>query len=137
MNVNVKSVSGKKNKITAIPVSYSREVMSVKDLIEETVLFCVSSYNERRASGELLQALLPQEIQDKASQGKVSFGVVYGEKNADLKKATADALEAFSDGVVAVFADSKRLDDLNDQLNLNEIQSLTFIKLVMLAGRMW
>ena len=137
LNVNVKSVSGKKNKIVTIPVSYSRKEMTVRELIEETVLFCVNSYNNRRENGELLRALLPQEIEDKAAQGKISFGVIYGEKDADLKKATDDAVGAFSDGVVAIFADERRLESLDEELKLSEIQSLTFIKLIMLAGRMW
>ena len=137
LNVNVKSVSGKKNRITSIPVSYSRDEMTVRELIEETVKFCVSDYNKRKENGELLRALLPQEIDDKAAQGKISFGMVYGEKDADLKKATNDAVEAFADGVVAIFADERRLESLDEQLKLTEIQSLTFIKLAMLAGRMW
>ena len=137
LNVNVKSVSGKKNRITKIPINYSRDEMTVRELIEETVQFCVSEYNERKENGELLRALLPQEIDDKAAQGKISFGMVYGEKDADLKKATNDAVEAFADGVVAIFADERRLESLDEQLKLNEIQSLTFIKLAMLAGRMW
>lgn len=137
LNVNVKSVSGKKNRITSIPVSYSRDEMTVRELIEETVQFCVSDYNKRKENGELLRVLLPQEIDDKAAQGKISFGMVYGEKDADLKKATNDAVEAFADGVVAIFADERRLESLDEQLKLTEIQSLTFIKLAMLAGRMW
>ena len=137
LNVNVKSVSGKKNRITTIPVTYSRDEMTVRELIEETVLYSVSDYNKRRESGELLRALLPQEIEDRAAEGKVSFGVIYGEKNADPKKAADDALQAFSDGVAAVFADERRLESLDEILNLREIKSLTFVKLVMLAGRMW
>ena len=137
LNVNVKSVSGKKNRITTIPVTYSRDVMTVRELIEETVQFCVNDYNKRKENGELLRALLPQEIEDKAALGKISFGVIYGEKDADLKKATDDAVEAFSDGVAAIFADDKRLESLDEKLKLNEIKSMTFIKLVMLAGRIW
>jgi len=137
MKVNVKSVSGKRNRITTVSVPYSRDNMSVRELIEETVNYCVSEYNSRMENTELLSALLPAEISDKAAQGKISFGTIYGEKGADLKKAQADALEAFSDGVVAVFADERRLEDEEEILDLTKIKSLTFIKLVMLAGRMW
>ena len=137
LNVNVKSVSGKKNRITTIPINYSRYEMTVRELIEETVQFCVSDYNRRKENGELLRALLTQEIEEKAAQGKISFGVIYGEKDADLKKAMNDAVEAFSDGVVAIFADERRLESLDEELKLNEINSLTFIRLIMLAGRMW
>lgn len=137
MKVNVKSVSGKRNRITTVSVPYSRDAMSVRELIEETVNYCVSEYNSRMENTELLSALLPAEIADKAAQGKISFGTIYGEKHPDLKKAQADALEAFSDGIVAVFADDRRLENKEEILDLTQITSLTFIKLVMLAGRMW
>ena len=137
MKVNVKSVSGKRNRITTVSVPYNRDAMSVRELIEETVNYCVSEYNSRMENTELMSALLPAEIADKAAQGKVSFGTIYGENHPDLQKAQADALEAFSDGVVAVFADDRRLEDEEEILDLTQITSLTFIKLVMLAGRMW
>ena len=137
MKVNVKSVSGKRNRITTVSVHYSREVLSVRELIEETVIYCVNEYNSRMENTELLSALLPAEIADKAAQGKISFGTIYGENHPDLQKAQADALEAFSDGAVAVFADDRRLEDEEEILDLTQITSLTFIKLVMLAGRMW
>ena len=137
MKVNVKSVSGKRNRITTVSVHYSREVLSVRELIEETVIYCVNEYNSRMENTELMSALLPAEIADKAAQGKVSLGTIYGENHPDLQKAQADALEAFSDGAVAVFADDRRLEDEEEILDLTQITSLTFIKLVMLAGRMW
>ena len=137
MKVNVKSVSGKRNRITTVSVHYSREVLSVRELIEETVIYCVNEHNSRMENTELMSALLPAEIADKAAQGKISFGTIYGENHPDLQKAQADALEAFSDGAVAVFADDRRLEDEEEILDLTQITSLTFIKLVMLAGRMW
>ena len=137
MKVNVKSVSGKRNRITTVSVHYSREILSVRELIEETVIYCVNEYNSRMENTELMSALLPAEIADKAAQGKVSFGTIYGENHPDLQKAQADALEAFSDGAVAVFADDRRLEDEEEILDLTQITSLTFIKLVMLAGRIW
>ena len=137
MKVNVKSVSGKRNRITTVSVHYSREILSVRELIEETVIYCVNEYNSRMENTELMSALLPAEIADKAAQGKISFGTIYGENHPDLQKAQADALEAFSDGAVAVFADDRRLEDEEEILDLTQITSLTFIKLVMLAGRIW
>ncbi len=137
MKVNVKSVSGKKHRISAVTVPYSRDTLSVRELIEETVSYCVGEYNKRLESSELLSALLPTEIEDRAAQGKVAFQTNYGETHADIEKARADAVEAFSDGVAAIFADDRRLEDPEEILDLTQIGSLTFIKLVMLAGRMW
>ena len=84
MKVNVKSVSGKRNRITTVSVPYSRDNMSVRELIKETVNYCVSEYNSRMENTELLSALLPAEIADKAAQGKISFGTIYGEKHVPI-----------------------------------------------------
>ena len=137
MSVNVKSVAGKKSKIKTMIISYDESIFNVRGLIEATVAWCVSDYNQRRESGELLTTLSTSEIEDKAAQGKVSFGVNYGEKNADVSKATDNALEAFTDGIAVIFADGKRLEALDEAIDLTEIKSLTFVKLTMLAGRMW
>ena len=81
--------------------------------------------------------LTSKEIEDRAAQGKISFGVNYGNKDADVSKATADALEAFSDGIVVIFADDRRLQRPEESIDITDIHNLTFIKLTMLAGRMW
>ena len=137
LKVNVKSVSGRQNKIKTTLIPYDEGISDVRGLLEATVEFCVREYNERREKSELLMALSAEQIADKASQGKVSFGANYGEKNADLAKATADALEAFSDGVVVLFVDDKKLENLEDKIDISKVDSLTFIKMTMLAGRMW
>ncbi len=135
--INVKSVSGKKNKITTINISYTKDEISVRELIEETVQYCVEKYNERVENGEVLKALLPQEIEDMATQGKIAFETIYNDKTADVKTATFNAISSFEDGIVAIFADKLRLEKLEETIKLSEIESITFIKLVMLAGRMW
>lgn len=137
INVNVKSVSNKQNKIRTVTIPYSENITDIRGLLEATVKFCVESYNERRENSELLKTLSSAQIEDQASQGKVSFGVNYGENNADLSKATADALEAFSDGIVVLFVDDEKLESLDDKIEIEKIKSLTFIKLTMLSGRMW
>lgn len=137
INVSVKSAASKSNRVKTFPISYPDGITDVKGLIEATVAWCVSDYNERRGSGELLTALTPEQIEDRASQGKVSFGVNYGEKDADPAKATADALEAFTDGIAVIFADGRRLQRLDEAISLNGVKELTFVRLTMLAGRMW
>ena len=137
LNVNVKSVSNRQNRIKTVIIPYDENIADVRGLIEATVRFCVDGYNERRENSELLKTLSGMEIEDKASQGKVSFGVNYGETNADPVKAAKDALEAFADGIVVIFADEEKLEHLDDKIEIKKIQSLTFIKLTMLAGRMW
>jgi len=60
-----------------------------------------------------------------------------GNKDVDIFSAVDTALQAFEDGLVALFIDDKRFENLDEALNLTGSETLTFVKLTMLAGRMW
>ncbi len=137
IRVNVKSVSGKKSSIAARTMLFDENITTVGDLIRSSVKVCVDEYNKRRESSDLIEVLTPDIIENKAKLGKVSFNVNYGESSPDLQKAVDNALEAFEDGLVVIFADENKLESLDEAVDLNAIESLTFIKLTMLAGRMW
>ncbi|MBQ4165236.1 MAG: hypothetical protein IJD85_02835, partial [Oscillospiraceae bacterium] len=68
--------------------------------------------------------------------GKIAFGLSEGAA-ADLGKATDDAILAFVDGLYRIFLGEEELTELDGSIELNENSSVTFIRLVMLAGRMW
>ncbi|MBQ2347943.1 MAG: hypothetical protein II388_06170 [Clostridia bacterium] len=137
IKINIKSVSGKKSRITTRTMLFDENINVVEELIKAAVATTVNEYNERRESSDLITVLTPGLIEDKAQTGKVSFGVNYGEKSPDLETAVNNALEAFADGIVVIFADDKKLDSLDEAIDINDIKSLTFVKLTMLAGRMW
>lgn len=137
IRINVKSVSGKKSRIAARTVLLDENIATVRDLISSAVKVCVDEYNERRESSDLIEVLTPEIIGNMAKLGKVSFNVNYGESSPELQKAVDNALEAFEDGIVVIFADESKLESLDEAVDLNTIESLTFIKLTMLAGRMW
>jgi len=137
IKINIKSVSGKKSRITTRTMLFDENITVVEELIKAAVKTTVNEYNERRESSDLITVLTPGLIEDKAQTGKVSFGVNYGEKSPDLETAVNNALEAFADGIVVIFADDKKLDSLDEAIDINDIKSLTFVKLTMLAGRIW
>lgn len=137
IKINVKSVSGKKNSVAARTMFFDESITTVRDLISSAVKTCVDEYNECRESSDLIEVLTPEIIENKAKLGKVSFHVNYGESSPELQKAINNALEAFEDGIVVIFADESKLESLDETVDLNVIESLTFIKLTMLAGRMW
>lgn len=137
IKINIKSVSGKKSRITTRTMLFDENINVVEELIKAAVAATVNEYNERRESSDLITVLTPGLIEDKAQTGKVSFGVNYGEKSPDLETAVNNALEAFADGIVVIFADDKKLDSLDEAIDINDIKSLTFVKLTMLAGRIW
>lgn len=51
--------------------------------------------------------------------------------------AIENALQCFEDGMVAVFVDSTRIEELDCKLSLTEGSHVIFVKLTFLVGRMW
>ena len=137
IKINIKKVSGKKSKIAARTMLIDENIKTVEELINSAVKICIDEYNQRRESSDFLEVLTPDVIEDKAKLGKVSFNVNYGEKSPELQTALNNAKEAFEDGIVVIFADEKKLESLDEAVDINDIDSLTFIKLTMLAGRIW
>jgi len=85
-----------------------------------------------------LQAVL----EEKAQTGKVAYTAWQEEfqrekHRADEKKAVRDVLQAFEDGIIAVFVDGVRYTDTAQQLCLTPESEATFMKLTFLAGRIW
>ncbi len=137
IKINIKKVSGKKSKIAYRTMLIDENIKTVEELINSAVKICIDEYNQRRESSDFLEVLTPDVIEDKAKLGKVSFNVNYGEKSPELQTALNNAKEAFEDGIVVIFADEKKLESLDEAVDINDIDSLTFIKLTMLAGRIW
>lgn len=81
--------------------------------------------------------LTAQKITDLADIGKIAFDINYGEKQADLPKAVENALHAYEDGVFRVFINDCELGKTDEKIEIKEKDVLTFIKLTLLAGRMY
>lgn len=135
--VNVKRLGKRKNAIVQVPYELEHSPVTVRELIEEMVCVCVRDYNERMENRELLKQLSLEEIEEQAAGGKVGFGVNYGEKPAEEKKAVENALQCFEDGIYRIFCGERQLLELDERLALEEGSELTFVRLAMLAGRMW
>ena len=52
-------------------------------------------------------------------------------------KAVDNALQSFEDGLYRVFLNDDELERLDEEIDVKENDTLTFIRLTMLAGRMW
>lgn len=138
LKINLKQIGARKQKIAPIDFSYDPVPKTVQELIVQTVTSCVDSYNARVRSGEAgAKPLSSEQINDMADIGKIAFGINYGGKEQDLKKAVGNALQAFEDGLYRIFLNDEELENLGDAINVTEGDSLTFIRLTMLAGRMF
>ena len=138
LNVNIKQIGQRRQAVKPIPFEVAGAPETVRELITQTVTTCVREYEKRQQmSGEVPQPLTTQQITDMADVGKIAFGINYGEKKPDLQQAIETALQAFEDGIYRVFLNEEELTALDQQIALNEEDTLTFVRLTLLAGRMY
>jgi hypothetical protein len=106
-------------------------------LISAVVTQQVQAYQSRGAEKSIFPIFNIEQIADQAQTGKVGFGAIYNETAIDLNKSIATAIQAFEDGIFAVFADDLQINQLTDTINLTDKTVLTFIRLTFLAGSFW
>lgn len=137
IQVSVKQI-GSRRKIKTVPFHLDGTPHTVSELIRMSVHTCVYEYNQRFLAKEKdVQPLSADEITEMSEIGKIAFGINYGEKQADEKKAVADAFQAYEDGLFRIFIGDNEAGGINDGIDISENESISFIRLTMLAGRLW
>ena len=141
--VNQKSI-GRNKKIKTVPLEYDKVPTTISELIEETVKIMVDDFITRKETVKE-SPLTSEQIEDLKEIGKISFGFIYNDKMPDLDKSIETALLAYFDGLVCIFINDEiqdfrpeKVEDLKDcKIELKENDTITFVRLAMLAGRMW
>ena len=133
--INVKGLSRKKI-IHQEEVELINKVSTTKDLITELVKINVEKFNKKIDDKDILSIMTNEYIAEAARSGKIG-DEVHGDKKANLEKALDTAYLAFEDGLYCIFINDEQSEKLDDNLNLKDGDILTFIRLTMLAGRMW
>ena len=133
--INMKQLGKRKNMVDKVAFSYEKAPEDLRELIGETVKICVADYIDRMGRGEAV--LSETQIEDMSQIGKIAFGIVYGEKKPDVQKAIETAVQGFEDGLFRVFLGDRELENLDEKVEFAEGNEITFIRLTMLAGRMW
>ena len=146
INVNIKQMGKKGRRIKSVPFEYDRCPETAEELIEETVKIMLSTFKARqkKSTEENIPDVLSEEtIKSMAEIGKVAFGYIYNEKEQDEAKAIETAKLAFIDGMVRIFINGEEAEykeenkESGTPINLSEDDEVTFVRLAMLAGRMW
>lgn len=137
IHVNLKSIGGKKSSVKPVVCRINGHPGTLRELILAVTEAGVEEYNRRMEASDLLSCLTREEIEDKARTGKVAFGVNYGERKAELPEAQENAIQCFEDGIYRVFQDGEPLEALDGPVSVTEDSVFTFVRLTMLAGRMW
>ena len=133
--INVKGLSRKKV-IHQEEVELINKVSTTKDLITELVKINVEKFNKKIDDKDILSIMTNEYIAEAARSGKIG-DEVHGDKKANLEKALDTAYLAFEDSLYCIFINDEQTEKLDDSLNLKDGDILTFIRLTMLAGRMW
>lgn len=135
--IQVKQLGKRRCSIEKMPVDFPVPPADVKELIKAIVSRQVRKHNERLQQSDVLKYLTKEEVDDKATSGKVGFGVNYNGKSAAEAEAIANALQCYEDGIYRIFIDETETGELSSPVLLKENATLTFVRLTMLAGRMW
>jgi hypothetical protein len=135
--VNLKSIGKRKKGLEKVPFTLPDGITTLRGLIDAVVRQEADSYNARGTDNMLIHFLTEENIEDKASVGKVGFGRLYSENKANREKASTTAIQGFEDGLFRVLVNDTEYTDLDGQLVVQEGDVLTFIRLTFLAGRLW
>ena len=135
--VNVKQIGKKKNKIDKKEYEINEGIKTVKELLTEFVTINVEKFNEGYTENDIVPYLTDKKINDLSDAGKISFGGDYNEQKQDLEKAIENTLQSYEDGIYRVFVNDEEMGEIDCEINLKENDELTFVRLTMLAGRMW
>lgn len=137
IHVTMKSLAKRKDYLTKKQIFLEETPRTLRELLTVLVTSNVQEFNATQTETNLVSFLTNDEIQQQALTGKVGFGSKYNDQKSDLETAVKTAIQAFEDGLFRVFINEKEPSDLDARLDLQEGDQLTFIKLTMLAGRMW
>ena len=137
INVRMKMPGKRRPVLGEVSIEISETVKTLRELLTELVKIEVERYNQKGVDTQLIPFLSKEELEEQAAVGKVGFGRIYSDKKANVSKAVENALACFEDGLVRVFCGEQELEELDGEIQLKEGDTLTFIRLTFLTGRMW
>ncbi len=135
--VTIKQASKRKDFITKEELQLKKDAYQLRELIAEIVTLYAKKYNNAREGNLLIKYLSHEEIDSQITVGKVGFNNPFSDKKADINKSIEVALLGFEDGLYRVFVGEKEIFSFDEEIKLKEGDILTFIRFVMLSGRMW
>jgi len=133
--IQLKSM-GRKNAIKKESFYIPSDLENVNDLVKFIVSANVREYNSKEVDKPIFKFLSNDEIKDGESFGKIAFKDRKNENQQDEQAAIDNALQSFEDGIFKIFINDNEIQH-NEEINLNDGDVLTFIRLTMLAGRLW
>lgn len=116
------------------PDDFGDEGLTLRDLIERIVRREVEAYAQRREERRLDRVLSAERIDRDAQAGRVSPEGRSSRPPPNAEEAVDVALQAFEDGLYLVAIDGRESRELDARVYLKPDSTVTFIRLVFLAG---
>lgn len=142
IKVTVKQL-GRKHPVLSeqhLEIDHHENSISLEQLLKRIVQQQVEAFNAKsfeKEDQDRTHTPLENYLNILTDTGKVGFGSIYNEKRADLQKAQENAVQAFEDGMFAVFCGETRLENLEQIIDLSMQPVFTLIRLTFLAGSYW
>ena len=134
--LKIKALSKRRPLIERVAFDIDAPVATSNDLIEYIVRRNVSDYNKKAVDTPLFEYLNADELLNSAKTGKIGFNDRKNETSQDADKAVENALTSFNDGIFKLFINDTEAG-YGEPVHLKEGDEVTFIRLTMLAGRLW
>jgi hypothetical protein len=139
LKFSIKQLGKKRAFIEAQPIEIAGNYgqYTLREVLSRVVSQQVETFNQKRSEKSLFNFLQESDIQEAAQNGRVRFGAIYNETQADVEKAIETVLLAFEDGLIAVFVDDEQIDLINQTIDITPQSTFTFVRLTFLAGSIW
>ena len=134
--IRVKAVGKRRDVLEKMPYDVPEGIKTATELITYIVKENVRVYNEKSIDASILPYLTQTEYEQGEHIGKIGFGDRKNERMQEESEAVKNALQCYKDGIYRVIINETEIHD-DGHIELKENDTVTFIRLVMLAGRLW
>ncbi|WP_411348362.1 hypothetical protein [Paenibacillus sp. WLX2291] len=137
ITVTVKSPSRRKSGLIQQTLSLPSAPAHLRQLIGMIVQSEIQRFKDKQETSSLMPYLTAPEIENSAHTGKIGFDDIVSEAVPDEQQALDAAWSAFEDGLYRVFIREQEWTNLDEALDMQEGDTIVFVRLVMLSGRLW
>jgi hypothetical protein len=139
INIRIKAAGKRRAILETQPMELPDGLETPGDIIGAIVRLNVQAYNAKQVDAPFFPALSEEQFADGAYLGKIGFGDRKNPRQQDEEEAVRNALQCFADGLYLFLVNDAQIESekVGEPLALKEGDTLTFIRLVMLAGSYW
>lgn len=135
--IRIKAAGKRQDIFERRPQEIPEGIQTAGELIAALVRENVRAYNAKTVDAPFFPCLTQQEFDDGAYTGRIGFGDRHNEAMQDEEEAVANALQCFEDGLFRLLINDTEVEGSGSAINLANEDTITLIRLVMLAGRRW